>query len=91
MRIYNVKFNKYENDYVNDLKKVSRKLNGKKECIDTDKYGYLLIPEFDLQKYENFGEGYESVKIVGNLNDKYFIPITENEADESVGVISLAV
>jgi hypothetical protein len=90
MKIYSVKFNSYDGGplhSLNEPKTVSKTVDGKKFIVKTSKNGDFLIPEFDLQKYESFGGGYEYVKIVGHLDDKYFLGISIKEVEEALETI----
>jgi hypothetical protein len=72
MRIYSVRFRKYDDSYHRNT--VSRIIQGKKETIKLPQSvsGEYLVPEFDLQEYESFGNGYEMARFIGELDDSYF-------------------
>jgi len=71
MRIYLVKFRKYDDQYHRNA--VSRIIQNKKETIRLlSSNGEFLVPEFDLQEFESFGNGYESARCLGELDDSYF-------------------
>lgn len=72
MRIYSVRFRKYDDQYNRDT--ISRVIQGKKETIKLPPgvHGEFLVPEFDLQEFESFGNGYESARFIGEIDDSYF-------------------
>lgn len=72
MRIYSVRFRKYDDQFNRDT--VSRVIQGKKETMKLPPgvHGEFLVPEFDLQEYESFGNGYENARFIGEIDDSYF-------------------
>lgn len=72
MRIYSVRFRKYDDRF--DRNSISRIIGNKKETIKLPPgmHGEFLIPEFDLQEFESFGNGYEHARFIGEIDDSYF-------------------
>lgn len=77
MKMYSIIFRKY-GDYSKTY--VSRKKDGKEEKLFVPEGSSVIVPEFDLMKYSSFGEGYDMVKYLGDLDDMYFYKGDKNSA-----------
>jgi hypothetical protein len=86
LRIYKVSFN----NYTNYTSKTIRN-HKTEEYISTDD-GYLVIYDYDISKYMEFGGGYRTVEYIGfmpeNINDKneqkYFISYTAYSENNNI-------
>jgi hypothetical protein len=81
MKIYSVTFRKYD-DY--NKKTIVRQNKGKQEKINLPEGGTLLVPEFDLLKYSTFGEGYQSVNFVGEMDDLFFLSGSKEHTNKAI-------
>ena len=73
-KVYRVTFNSYTN-YSNDTVSLSNGFERKKFDIDKEylhipKYG-LVIRESELEFYRRYGDGFESIKLVGEMPFMY--------------------
>ena len=77
MKMYSVAFRKY-GDYSKTY--VVKKKEGKEEKLYVPEGSGIIVPEFDLMKYSSFGDGYDSIKFVGEMDDMYFYKGDRNSA-----------
>jgi hypothetical protein len=85
MRVYSISFREYDEPF--NRTSVSKTVDGRKEKIKTDKHGNIIVPEFDIQKYESFGGGFDHVKYVGELDNRYFLGVSNIEIERAIDKI----